>query len=277
LSKLPRPSHDGTCLITGGSSGIGEALARQIAARGYGITLIARREDRLRSLADELARTHAVRCEVLPCDLADPVWRAAVPDRMRALGLRVDILMNNAGLGSSGRFAELDRERELAQVRVMCEAVVDLCSAFVPEMASRRSGAVLIMSSTTAFQPAAKYATYGAAKAFSLAFGQALHADLRTSNIAVSTVCPGPVRTEFFSVNRFQAVRLPKVMWTTADDVALAAIQGLERNRRVVIPGAPMRALMAGSPLTPTAIQLRLMDLLLPENGPAAASRVERA
>jgi short-subunit dehydrogenase len=252
-------------------------LARQIAARGYGVALAARREDRLRTLADELATTNAIRAEVLACDLADPVSRAAVPDRLRELGVRVDILINNAGLGSSGRFTELERERELSQVRVMCEAMVDLCSAFVPEMAHRRSGALLIMSSTTAFQPAAKYATYGAAKAFSLAFGQALHADLRSSNVAVTTVCPGPVRTDFFSINRVQAVRLPKAMWTTADDVAHAAIRALERNHRVVIPGAAMRALMAASRLSPTAVQLRVMDLLLSDDGTTKASQVQQA
>jgi uncharacterized protein len=135
----------------------------------------------------------------------------------------------------------------------------------VPAMATRRSGAVLIVSSTTGFQPAARYATYGAVKAFSLSFGQSLHAELRRSGVAVTTVCPGPVETDFFDVNHVQAVRLPRAMWTTADRVAGVALRGVSRNRRVVIPGAPMRALMASSRLSPAAVQLRVMDLLLPD------------
>jgi short-subunit dehydrogenase len=264
MAGLPAPDPAATCLVTGASSGIGEALARGLATRGYGVTLVARREERLRTLADELTATHGVRAEVLACDLAEDGARDALPAHVQKLGLRVDVLVNNAGFGRYGDFAELDPAREVEQVRVMCEAVVALCGAFVPGMAGRRSGAVLILSSTTGFQPTARYATYAAAKAFSLSFGQSLHAELRRSGVAVTTVCPGPVETDFFSENEVEPVRLPKAMWVTPDQVARAALDGLARNKRVVIPNAAVRALMASSRMSPAGLQLRVMDFLVP-------------
>jgi short-subunit dehydrogenase len=251
-------------VVTGASSGIGEALARKLASRGYGVSLVARREERLRALAGELTAAHGVRAEVLACDLADPVARATLPARLEELGLRADLLVNNAGFGGYGDFVELDPEREVEQVRLMCEAVVALCGAFAPTMAARRSGGVLILSSTTGFQPTARYATYAAAKAFSLSFGQSLHAELRRSGVAVTTVCPGPVKTDFFSKNEVSPVRLPKPMWVTPEGVAQAALDGLARNKRLVIPGTAVRGLMAASRMSPTGLQLRVMELLVP-------------
>ena len=264
MAGLPAPDSAGTCLITGASSGIGEALAHELAARGHGVTLVARREDRLRSLAGELQERHSIRAEVLGCDLADRTARATLPARVAELRLRVDVLVNNAGFGSYGNFVELDENGEVEQVRVNCEAVVALCGAFVPRMVERRSGAVLILSSTTGFQPTARYATYAAAKAFSLSFGQSLHAELRNSGVAVTTVCPGPVATDFFSKNEVRPVRLPRAMWATPEQVARAAVDGMSRNRRVVIPGTAVRALMATSRMSPSGLQLRVMDVLLP-------------
>jgi short-subunit dehydrogenase len=261
---LPSPDPAATCLITGASSGIGAALARELASRGHGVTLVARREERLRELAGELQGQHGIRAEVLGCDLADPAVRDTLPARIAELGLRVDVLVNNAGFGSYGSFVELDQRGEVEQVRVLCEAVVALCGAFVPAMVERRSGAVLILSSTTGFQPTARYATYAAAKAFSLSFGQSLHEEVRRSGVAVTTVCPGPVETEFFSRNEVRPVRLPKAMWATPEEVARVALEGLSRNRRVVIPGAALRALMTASRVSPAGLQLRVMDVLLP-------------
>jgi short-subunit dehydrogenase len=263
IAGLPDPDPAATCVVTGASSGIGAAIARKLAARGYGVSLVARREDRLRALAQELAGAHGIRAEVIACDLADAAARQTLQGQIDALGLRVDVLVNNAGFGSYGSFVELDRQREVEQVAVMCEAVVDLCSMFVPAMAVRASGAVLIVSSASGFQPAAGYTTYGASKAFSIAFGQALHSELRRSRVAVTTVCPGPVETDFFEANHARPVRVPKRMWQTADAVARFAIRSLARNRRVAIPGAGMRALMAGSRVSPSAVQLRVMNLLL--------------
>jgi short-subunit dehydrogenase len=186
-------------------------------------------------------------------------------DGVAALGLRVDVLVNSAGLGSYGPFVSLDPQREIEQVRVMCEAVIGLCSTFVPAMATRRSGAVLIVSSSLGLQPAARYATYAATKAFCLAFGESLHTELRRLAVAVTTLCPGPVTTEFYAVNGPQPAQdaLPRLMWKRPDGVALAAVDGLARNRRVVIPGTLLRALIASGRLAPRALQLRVMDRVL--------------
>jgi uncharacterized protein len=262
---LPAPDPAATCLITGASSGIGEAIARELAARGYGLTLVARRAERLHALSAELSARHSIRVEAMPADLTDASSRSALPEKLAQAGLRVDVLVNNAGIGSYGHFAELDSARELEQVRVICEAPVALCATFIPAMVARSAGAVIIISSTTGFQPTARYATYAAAKAFSLSFGQSLRAELRTRGVAVTTVCPGPVETPFFTSNHVEPVRLPKPMWTTAERVARDALRGVARNRRVVIPGLPMRALMLVSRASPASLQLSVMDLLLRE------------
>jgi short-subunit dehydrogenase len=206
-----------------------------------------------------------VRAEHLPCDLATAEARAALGERVEALGLRVDLLVNSAGLGSYGDFAEADPQGQARQVRVMCEAVVDLCGAFAPAMVGRRSGGISIVSSSLAFFPVARYATYGAAKAFGLSFGESLHAELRPAGVAVSTLCPGTVDTEFFAANGPQPIQhtVPGPLWKSADVVARAAVDGLTHNRRVVVPGAPMRALMASSRLVPRTLLLRTVSRLV--------------
>ncbi len=265
MTWLPAPDPAATCLVTGASSGIGAAVARELARRGYGVTLVARREERLRALARELSNAHPVRAEPLPCDLADAEARSTLAERVEALDLRVDVLVNSAGLGSYGDLIGSDPQQQAQQVRVMCEAVVELCGAFAPAMAARRSGAISIVSSGLAFFPAARYATYGASKAFGLTFGESLHTELRPSGVAVSTLCPGPVDTEFFAANGPQPAQgaMPRLLWKNADAVALAAIDGLARNRRVVVPGAPLRALLSCSRLVPRTALLRAADRLV--------------
>src|SRR6476661_8727152 len=139
---LPPPALTATCLVTGASSGIGADIARELAKRGLGVTLVARREDRLRTLADELAAT-GVRVEVIGADVADPDARATMVDTINSRGLDVEVLINNAGYGSGGSFVELSAESEVAMVRVNCEAVVALTHEYLPKMIERGRGAVL--------------------------------------------------------------------------------------------------------------------------------------
>ena len=161
---LPEPSPESTCLVTGASSGIGVEIARALAKRGQNLVLLARRVDRLESLASELSDEFGVRVEVLGCDVSDPAARAEVPDRIAQLGLTVELLVNNAGYGTAGKFVELDPEREVRMVRVNVEAVTALCSMFVPPMVDRGRGAVLNVASTIAFQPMPGQAGYAATK-----------------------------------------------------------------------------------------------------------------
>jgi hypothetical protein len=236
---LPPPAAASTCLVTGASSGIGAEIARELARRGHGITLVARREERLRELAAELTVEHNVRAEVVACDLADAAARDRLPAEVAERGLTVEVLVNNAGFGSGGAFHELDQERELLMVRTNVEAVVALCGTYVPEMVERGRGAVLNVASTAGFQPLARQATYSGSKAFVLSFTEVLHSDLRGTGVTATALCPGPVRSEFTASPGFeQAGNVPDFLWMSAAETAAIGVKGLERGRRVVVPGA---------------------------------------
>jgi hypothetical protein len=260
---IPPPKENTTAIVTGASSGIGAEIARELARRGHGLTLVARREDRLRALADELGRTHAVRTEVIAADLTDADARGALPARLADLGLTPDVLVNNAGFTTMGPVHKSDRTAELAMIRTNVEAVVDLCTLFVAGMVTRHRGAVLNTASTAAFQPLPGQAGYGASKAFVLSYTRALGAELRGSGITVTTLCPGPVETGFAEsagmTDAEASESLPRFMWVSAAEVARAAVDGLAAGRAVVIPGAANRTAAALAHLTPKALILPLL------------------
>ena len=259
---LPTPASDRTCLVTGASSGIGAELARQLAGRGLGLTLVARRADRLRSLADELAARHGVRAEVISADLTDQGARQHIATEVAERALVVDVLVNNAGFSTSGPVHGSDVDREVAMIRTDVEAVAALCSIFVPGMVDRRRGAVLNVASTAAFQPLPGQAGYAAAKAFVLAYSQALRAELKGRGVTVTVLCPGPVDTEFADTAGFDdeaTSALPKIMWLSAEAVAKAAVDGLDKQRRVVVPGAANRISAHAAQLTPKRVLLPLL------------------
>jgi uncharacterized protein len=257
---LPTPKENTTAIVTGSSSGIGADIARQLARRGHGVTLVARREDRLKELADELAQVHQVRTEVVAADLSDAHSRAELPTQLEARGLTVDILVNNAGFTTMGPVYKADRAAELAMIRTDVEAVVDLCTLFVPGMVTRRRGAILNTASTAAFQPLPGQAGYGASKAFVLSYSRALGAELRGTGVTVTALCPGPVETGFAEAAGITDAEagesLPKFMWVPAADVAKAAVDGLDSGRPVVIPGAANRAAAGLAHLAPKALIL---------------------
>lgn len=242
---LPPPSPSSTALVTGASSGIGSDLARELAKRGHGVTLLARREARLTELAGELHTAYGVRCEVVALDLTDPVARGSLPDTLAQRGLSVDMLVNNAGLSTTGPVYRSDRAREMAMIRTDVEAVVDLCTIFLPGMVERGRGAVLNVASTAAFQPLPGQAGYGASKAFVLSYSRGVRAELRGTGVTLTALCPGPVATEFAEAAGFTKEEsensLPKFMWLPAAEVARSAIAGLEQDKGVVIPGIANR------------------------------------
>jgi short-subunit dehydrogenase len=238
-THLPPPSEGSTALITGASSGIGTELARSLARRGYDVTLVARRKERLDALAEELREAYGVRVDAIACDVAEAGSRAELAADLSSRGLTVEILVNNAGYGTGGRFHTLAVDREVGMVRVNSEAVVALCGMFVPGMVSRARGAVLNTASTIGFQPVVNEATYGATKAFALSFTEALHAELRSTGVTVTALCPGPVKTEFMDDPGVQegAAALPGSMWVDAAVVAERGVRALERGRRTAVPG----------------------------------------
>ena len=242
---LPAAAPDATAVVTGASSGIGTELARELARRGHGVTLVARREERLRSIAEELAGAHGVRAEVLGADLTDPAAREGIVSMLEERGLRAAMLVNNAGLSTTGPVHTSDPAAELAMVRTDVEAVVHLCSLFLPAMVDRGEGAVLNVASTAAFQPLPGQAAYAASKAFVLSYGHAIRTELRGTGVTLTTLCPGPVETEFAATAGFDEAEalgaLPRFMWEDAATVAKVGIDGLAHGRAVAIPGLANR------------------------------------
>jgi uncharacterized protein len=263
---LPLPTPGSTCLVTGASSGIGADLARSLAARGHGVTLVARRTERLDGLAAELRGRNDVRVETEGCDLGDARDRERLAGALGERGLAVEVLVNNAGFGSGGRFHRLDRVREVELVRVNVEAVVDLCGRYVPEMVERGRGAVLNVASMAAFQPLPRQATYGASKAFVLSFTDALHAELAPAGITATTLCPGPVRTDFAANAGIsgQADGLPGFVWADPATVAEAAVEGLAKGRRVVVPGRLQQVTALGGQHVPRSLLLKVAERVYP-------------
>jgi short-subunit dehydrogenase len=219
-------------LVTGASAGLGIEFARQLSKRGHRLVLAARRKERLEELAKELGNARAVAVDLSKSDAP-----AKLMADVEANGESVDLLVNNAGFGLIGRFAELDAKRERQMIDLNVGALTDLCRAVAPEMIERGSGAILNVASTAAFQPGPKMAVYFATKAFVLSPSEALHEELKPHGIKVSCLCPGPTRTEFGDVAGFGGNGLFDRVAMTADKVVEIGLKGLDANRAVVVAG----------------------------------------
>ena len=231
-----------TALVTGASTGIGAVFAHELAARGAHLILVARSEGKLRTLATEIAAAHRVRVDVLPADLAEPGAGAALADRVAALGRTVDLLINNAGFATHGDVADADPGRLLAQIQLNCAAVVDLTTRFLPAMTARRSGAIINVASTAAFQPIAHMAVYAASKAFVLSFTEALWAEAKPHGVKVIALSPGATETPFFDVVGAEEASFGTRR--TPNQVVATALRGLAKGRPSVVDGR-VNALLA--------------------------------
>lgn len=254
---LPAPREGATALVTGASSGIGEQLARRLAARGHHVTLVARSAGRLEALAAELGNADA-----RPADLSDPAARDALA---AAVDRDVEILVNCAGFGVYTAFGETPRERELEQVRLLVEAPVDLMLRYLPAMVQRGRGAVINVSSTAGLQPLPYNAGYAAAKAHTLLLSEGVGAEVRDKGVTVTAVCPGPVPTGFQAASSATfAEKLPKITWVSPERVAQDALRAADRGRRSVIPGGlPVKLAFALNRFTPPAISLPISKRLM--------------
>lgn len=260
--SLPAPQPDEMVLVTGASAGIGEELARQLAARGHGVVLVARRRERLDALADELRRAHRVEAVVHACDLAQDDQRAALIDEVRRSGRHVAGLCNNAGYGSFGRFWELDPAREAAMVKLNCVALVELTGAFLPAMVERGSGAVLQVGSLAGYQPSPWNATYSATKAFVQSFTESVSGELAGTGVSMTVLCPGPVATEFAEEAGVDdvAATLPSFLMQDAREVARAGVGGMVSGKRVVFTGLPHRLVAQAGRVTPRTALLPIVN-----------------
>ena len=242
-----------TALITGASAGIGEEFARQLARRGNDLILVARRKDRLEKLAEEVPTT----AHVIECDLGSEA--AKLPDKVAKLGVEVDLLVNNAGFGTRGRFLELDPEREAEMVRVNCEAIVTLTHAFLPAMVERRRGGLITVASTAGMQPLPYETTYGASKAFAITFMEALSMELRGTGVRCLVVNPGPVQTEWQQVAGYDENTRIMPGMISAEECAADALRAYDRGKRSVIPGRLFPWFMRGT-VAPKPIKLRVTE-----------------
>lgn len=250
-------------LVTGASSGIGEAFARELAPRGTALTLVARSEDRLRALAAELSEGSMADVEVLPADLTDGADLARVEARIRDDATPIDLLINNAGFGTVGRFVELDLDREEAEIRLNVVAVMRLTHAALPGMRERAHGGVLNVSSMAGFQPTPMMATYGATKTFVTSFTEAVHEELRGSGVHATALCPGFTRTRFQEVAgaEAEASAVPGPLWDDPASVARIGLAAVDANRAIVVPGVANRATSAASRVLPTAVTRKVVAL----------------
>jgi hypothetical protein len=228
-------------LITGASAGLGVDFARQLAAKGQRLVLAARRKDRLDALASELGNARAVEADLSEAGAAERLI-ADVAEH----GEHVELLVNNAGFGLTGRFAELDGKRQRQMIDLNCGALVELAHAVLPGMIERKSGAILNVASTAAFQPGPGMAVYFATKAFVLSFSEALHEEVKERGVKVSALCPGPTATEFGEVAGFKpagpSAKMLVSMTADSPSVVRAGLEGLEKARAIVIPGLGNKA-----------------------------------
>ncbi len=245
-------------LVTGASSGIGRAIAVRLAADGSHLVLVARRRDLLEELAQELRTSCRVPVDVVVTDLTDPAQLGALEDRLRNGAPPVDLLVNNAGLGAHGHFAEIPLDRQDRQVRLNVLAPVRLTHAALQGMLARGRGGVLNVSSIAGAQPLPNVATYSATKAYLSTFSHSLHEEVRRSGVAVTVLLPGFTRTEFHDAAGIPESVVPGPAWMSADVVAAAGLRAVARGRAQCVPGLGYRVLAGISRLTPWSLSRRV-------------------
>lgn len=242
-----------TALITGASAGLGVEYAKLFAADGHALALVARRRDRLEALARQLEEAYGIRAHVIAADLASPDGPARLLAELRRLAVEVQFLVNNAGFGTSGAFAELELERELEMIRVNVEAVVTLTRSLLPGMLARRRGRILNVGSTAGFQPGPFMAVYYASKAFVNSFTEALWYELRGTGVTATLSCPGATATEFASVAGNDRSRLFRLGAASAASVARQGYRAMMAGKPIAVHGARNKLVVQLLRLSPRA------------------------
>ena len=242
----------GVALITGASAGLGVEFARQLSAKGHRLVLVARRKERLDELAAELGNARAVVMDLSEAGAAERLMADIAKH-----GETVEVLVNNAGFGLTGRFAELEGLRQREMIDLNCGALTELAHAVLPGMIERNSGGILNVASTAAFQPGPGMAVYFATKAFVLSFSEALHDEAKRHSVKVSCLCPGPTRTEFREVSGFNPKGPLSKQSADAAAVVRAGLRGLDDNKAVVVPGLSNKAISQLHRFFPRALMRR--------------------
>jgi short-subunit dehydrogenase len=247
-------------VITGASAGIGAALARVFARHGHDLALVARRDERLQSLADEIAMTGARRPIVIPADLLKPGVAWQIGEALSAQGAEPQFVVNNAGYGLVGLASARDRDEQLQMIDLNVRALTELSLAFIESLARHRGG-LLNVGSMAGFLPGPGMAVYYATKAYVLSFTEALHSELKPRGIRVAVLCPGPVPTEFAARAGISNSKLaPSMLSQSAEDVAEAGYRGLIAGRRTIVPGLLNKLITVLIRLTPRSLILAAVD-----------------
>src|SRR5438876_6021613 len=250
-----------TTLITGASSGIGEAFARQLASRGHNLLLVARSDDKLINLCNELGRINGARAQYVAMDLSEPDAPARLFEETQKRHLQIDFLINNAGFGSMGDFTTLDLDRALNMIDLNVRALVELTNRFLAPMRERQSGSIINVASTAGFQPVPFMATYGATKAFVLSFSEALWEENRPYGIRVMALCPGVTDTNFFAASKME--RPPARISQTPEEVVETALRALRRGKSSVISGWTNFFMVESERVVPRSLILRAAGAVL--------------
>src|SRR6266550_5552581 len=251
-----------TTLITGASSGIGEAFARKLATQGHDLLLVARSEDKLIALCNELGRSQNIRAQYVAMDLSEPDAPARLLAETVKRNLEIDLLINNAGFGSMGDFAKLDLELELKMIDLNVRSLVELTHRFLTSMRERKRGSIINVASTAGFQGVPFMATYAATKAFVLSFSEALWEENRPYGIKVMALCPGVTETGFFEAAHIEQ-RPPGRITETAEDVVDTALRGLKRGKSHIISGWANFLMIESERLVPRSFVARLAGKVL--------------
>jgi uncharacterized protein len=249
-----------SALVTGASSGIGEALVHELGKARVPTVLVARRAQRLEALAEQHPG-----CEVLVADLGTPEGQALVADRVRSESEQVDLVVNNAGFGTSGRFHELDADRLAAEIELNVLALTRLSHAALSVMVPRRRGWLLNVSSVASFQPGPRMAVYAATKAFVTSLTESLHEEVRHDGVKVTALCPGLTRTEFqevASADQF-ADQYPDFVWSTAEEVARSALDAVIAGKTLAVPGLLNKSLAVATGVAPRGLARRISALVM--------------
>ena len=237
-----------TALVTGASAGLGAAFARVLAAEGFDLVLTARREDRLRALADEVTDRHGIAVRVLPADLEDPAAPARLVDALAAAGVTVDVLVNNAGYGLPGKYVNTTWAQQARFLQIMVTAYAELTHRLLPGMVERKYGRIINVASVAGLVPGTPgHTLYAASKAFLVRFSQSLALENTRDGVHATAVCPGFTYTEFHDANRTREMvskGVPKWAWLQADRVAREGVEAAMTGRPVVVSGAVYKMLV---------------------------------
>jgi short-subunit dehydrogenase len=260
MHNFPLPQSSNTALITGASSGIGRELALEHAARGGNMVLVARRMAELQELKAHIEGTHTVQVVIIAKDLSRPHAAREIYEEVQSMNLHVDILMNNAGFGALGEFARADVQTSLNMIHVNITALVELTRLFVDDMIKRRTGRILNVASTAAFQPGPLMAIYYATKSFVVSFSEALRYELRNTGVTVTTLCPGPTISEFQSVagmNNIAMMSMPGI--PSSRTVAKYGYNAMLRGKGIAVQGTMNKISSFMTRVIPRSIMLRLV------------------